>query len=39
MLCQSCFHRSVVRMNDIFICVNVQCRNPMTGKWRTWPIS
>lgn len=35
-LCQSCLNRSVVRMNDKFICVNIDCRNPLTGEWRTW---
>lgn len=38
-ICDCCLHRSVVRMNDILICVNVQCRNPLTGAWRTWPIN
>lgn len=37
-VCNQCSHRSVVRMNDKFICVNVQCRNPMTGEWRQWDI-
>ena len=35
-LCEQCTHKSVVRINDIFLCVNVECRNPLTGKWRTW---
>ena len=38
-LCTHCAHRSVVRMNDSFICVNVACRNPMTGEWRTWQMT
>jgi len=38
-ICQTCFHRSVVRINDTLICVNIECRNPLTGKWRTWPIN
>lgn len=35
-ICEFCLHRSVVRMNDKFVCVNVACRNPITGEWRTW---
>lgn len=35
-ICQFCEHASVVRMNDMFICVNAECRNPMTGEWRKW---
>jgi hypothetical protein len=38
-LCEQCTHKSVVRINDIFLCVNVECRNPLTGKWRTWQIN
>jgi hypothetical protein len=37
--CQSCFHRSVVRMNNTYICVNVACRNPLTGEFLTWQIN
>lgn len=37
--CQSCLHRSVVRMNDKLICVNVACRNPLTGEFLTWQIN
>ena len=36
MVCNACSHRSVMRINDTFLCVNVECRNPLTGKWRTW---
>ena len=39
LLCTQCAHRSVVRMNDNFICVNSACRNPLTGKWFTWQAS
>jgi hypothetical protein len=38
MLCPTCDHRSVVRMNDTYICVNVSCRNPITGRWLKWPV-
>lgn len=37
--CAGCNHRSVVRTNDYFICVNVACRNPLTGEFRTWQIN
>jgi hypothetical protein len=37
-VCGRCAYKSVVRINDKFICVNVQCRNPMTGEWRTGDI-
>lgn len=36
MKCDRCDHRSVVRINDTFVCVNIGCRNPMTGEWRQW---
>jgi len=36
MLCNNCSHRSVVRINDTFICVNTACKNPLTGRWLTW---
>lgn len=35
-ICDSCSHASVVAMNDTYICVNVACRNPLTGEWRKW---
>ena len=35
-ICESCDHASVVRKNDSFICVNIACRNPITGEWRQW---
>ena len=38
-LCAQCKHRSVVRINNTFLCVNIECRNPLTGKWRTWLIN
>jgi len=38
-ICAGCEHRSVVRMNDTFICVNTTCRNPLTGEFRTWQIN
>lgn len=36
MRCHQCSHRSVVRMNDEFICVNVACKNPISGEWLKW---
>jgi hypothetical protein len=36
MLCIQCVHRSVVRINDTFLCVNTACRNVMTGEWLKW---
>ena len=38
-LCQGCNHRSVVRMNDKFLCVNTACKNPLTGEWLTWQVN
>ena len=35
-VCRQCAHASVVRMNDSFICVNIACRDPLTGAWRQW---
>lgn len=35
-VCTQCQHASVVRKNDFFICVNIACRDPMTGAWRQW---
>lgn len=35
-VCEHCSHRSVMRMNDRFICVNISCKNLLTGEWRTW---
>jgi hypothetical protein len=39
MICHSCNHSSVVRMNDRFICVNTACRNIMTGEWLSWQVN
>lgn len=36
MACESCAHRSVMRINDKFVCVNTGCKNPLTGEFRTW---
>jgi len=35
-VCQACFHHSVMRINDVFICVNTACRDLMTGEVRRW---
>lgn len=37
--CTSCGNSTVVQMNDLGVCVNVACRNPMTGEWRSWQIT
>ena len=39
MKCTSCGNSTVVQMNDMAVCVNVACRNPMTGEWRSWQIA
>jgi hypothetical protein len=36
MVCGQCAHKSVMRINDMFVCVNTACKDPMTGKLRTW---
>lgn len=36
MTCAQCAHKSVMRINDVFVCVNTACKNPLTGKLRTW---
>lgn len=35
-ICDSCSNASVMAINDTFICVNVACKNPLTGEWRKW---
>jgi hypothetical protein len=37
-VCDNCSHRSVVRINDRFLCVNIGCRNPMSGEWLSWQV-
>lgn len=36
MVCDDCSHRSVMCVNDKFVCVNTGCKNPLTGQFRTW---
>lgn len=36
MTCDSCAHKSVMRINERFVCVNTGCKNPLTGEFRTW---
>jgi hypothetical protein len=36
MSCDSCAHKSVMRINEKFVCVNTACKNPLTGEFRTW---
>lgn len=35
-ICDGCSHASVMAVNDLYVCVNVACRNPLTGEWRKW---
>lgn len=39
MVCKRCTHRSVMRINDIYICVNSACRNPITNEVLSWEIN
>lgn len=39
MLCTQCSHKSVMRWNERYVCVNPACRNPLTGEVRTWPVT
>ena len=34
--CQHCQTRSVVQYENSLMCINAECRDPMTGEWRTW---
>jgi hypothetical protein len=36
LICDNCAHKSVMRINDKFVCVNTQCRDALTGEFRTW---
>jgi hypothetical protein len=36
MICHNCSNRSVMRINERYICVNTICRNPMTGEVLSW---
>lgn len=38
-ICANCQGRTVMRIDDKYLCVNIVCKNPMTGEWRTWQIS
>lgn len=31
LVCNRCFHRSIVRYNEGFLCVNPACKDPLTG--------
>lgn len=39
MSCVNCNNRSVMSINNTFICVNSACRNPITGKVLSWEIN
>lgn len=36
--CQYCSSRSVVKYENSLMCINQECRDPMTGEWRTWQV-
>lgn len=36
--CQYCGSRSIVKYQDSLMCINNECRDPMTGEWRTWQV-
>lgn len=36
MVCDVCKYNSVMKYKDFFLCVNIQCKDPLTGEWRTW---
>ena len=38
MVCDACSHRSVIRLNDTYFCVNMACRNPLSGELRSWQV-
>lgn len=37
-MCSSCKCRSVVQYHKSLMCINVDCRDPLTGEWRTWEV-
>lgn len=32
LVCHKCFHRSIMRYKEGFVCVNPACKNPLTGE-------
>lgn len=36
MVCSVCSYNSVFKYNGFYLCVNIQCKDPLTGEWRTW---
>lgn len=39
MLCAQCSHKSVMRWNDRYVCVNPACRDIMTGEVLSWQVT
>ena len=38
-ICTRCQNRTIMRMNDRYICVNSNCRDKFTGEWFSWQIT
>lgn len=36
--CNNCKTRSVVQYHKSLMCINVECRDALTGEWRTWEV-
>lgn len=39
MICSSCTHKSIMRINDMFICFNTACRSAVSGEMFSWKIN
>lgn len=38
-ICQRCHSRTIMRVNDRYLCVNADCRDRFTGEWFSWEIA
>lgn len=38
-ICERCQSRTVMRVNDKYLCVNANCRDKFTGEWFSWEIN
>lgn len=38
-ICERCHSRTVMRVNDRYLCVNSNCRDKFTGEWFSWQIN
>lgn len=38
-ICERCQSRTVMRVNDRYLCVNSNCRDKFTGEWFSWEIN